>query len=110
MNNKTTLFLGVLFSAVFFAGNAYAAEIRGKLKGLSPATITVSCPNFKRSAKIKKKGAYSIKGLPARKSCSFVISQEKNKSVALPFTTKNSVVVYSGKLKVRKGTIVVLRK
>lgn len=98
-----------LVSLVFFS-TAYAAELRGKLTGMPNAKVQVSCPGGGGSATIASSGGYAVRGLPGGQNCSFTVSGDGATSVAIAFSTSQSVTTYSGKLARRGSRIVVIRK
>jgi hypothetical protein len=86
-----------------------AADLRGKLSGLSGATITAKCGGVSKSAKISKNGSFNVGGLPINQSCSFTLSIGQSSSVGIPFNTKNNVTEYRGSARVVGKKIIVAR-
>jgi hypothetical protein len=95
---------------MLFTYITHAAELRGRLTGLSGASVTVKCKNFSNSRSIGKNGTYAILGLPSGKDCSFTVSRKDAVSAPIPFSTSKSVTIYNGRLKQYKKRIIVIRK
>lgn len=90
-----------------------AADLRGKFTGLNGARVEVSCPGLKHpsSSKISSSGSFAITNLPANKSCNFIVSHPNAKpSSDIPFSTRNSVTIYNGRLRIFNNRVVVIRR
>lgn len=93
-----------------FFSSAHAAELRGRLTGMPNASVQVKCPGGGGSATIAASGSYAVRGLPGGQNCDFIVSGDGANSVAIAFSTSQSVTIYSGKLAKRGTRIVVIRK
>lgn len=97
----------LLFVAVF---TAHAADLRGKLTGVSGAKIAAKCGKASKSANIASSGSFNLSGLPVNQSCYFTVSSGKSVSAKIPFNTKNNVTEYRGILRVVGKKVIVVRK
>jgi hypothetical protein len=105
---STLLFL----ISLLFTSNINAAELRGRLSGLSGASVNVTCNGGGGSSLLSSDGTYSIMGLPFGKSCSFTVtvSKDKAESVRIPFNTSRSITIYNGQVKKYGRRILVIRE
>lgn len=88
---------------------SYAADLRGRLTGISGAQLDIYCGSFHKNKILSASGNFNVTGLPAKKSCYFIVSDNDAASVNMPFNSNNNVTVYNGKLKKLKGNILVIR-
>lgn len=110
MSSKRIGCVFLTLAALAFCSSAYAAELRGRLTGMPGAKVKVSCPGGGGSATIASSGKYAVRGLPGGQNCNFTVSGDGAASVAIAFSTSQSVTLYSGKLAKRGSRIVVIRK
>jgi hypothetical protein len=103
---RTFLFL-ILLS---FTSITHAAELRGRLIGITGASVTVTCDGGDRSAPIGNDGTYAVMGLPAGRTCSFIVSSGNARSAAIPFSTSRSVTIFNGQLRQQNDIILVIRQ
>ncbi len=108
--NKLLLYAFVFVIFLLVSSVAHAAELRGRLTGISGATIQVTCDGIPRPAPIGNDGSYAIVGLPTGKSCSFIVSSGNASSAQIPFSTTRSVTIFNGRLKRQNEIILVIRQ
>ena len=111
--NKLFVFAFLFSTFLLVSSIVHAAELRGRLTGISGATIQVQCVNdpFNQSVPIGNDGSYAIFGLPTRKSCSFIVSLGNViKSVPISFSTTRSVTIFNGRLKQQNNIVLVIRQ
>jgi len=88
----------------------HAADLRGKLTGISGAKININCEGYTTSANISASGSYRVSNLPANKSCSFTVMVGSHSSTAIPFSSSKNVSVFNGSIKKFNNQILVVRK
>jgi hypothetical protein len=62
----------------------HAADLRGKLTGISGAKININCEGYTTSANISASGSYRVSNLPANKSCSFTVKVGNHSNLFYP--------------------------
>lgn len=99
----------VILTLLMDVSLSYAADFRGRLTGIGGAQLNVYCGGFHKSKTLPSSGNFNVTGLPAKKSCYFIVSDNGSASVNMPFNSNNNVTVYNGKLKRLKGNLLVIR-
>ena len=100
----------IALSLLLNISHAYAADLRGKLTGIKGAQIKVYCGAFDKPANISKTGSFNVTGLPANKSCYFIVTASGASSVKMSFSSKKNVTVYNGSLKKLGNKILVIQQ
>ena len=102
--------LTILLLSLLFSSSALAADLRGSFQGLSGATVTVSCGNVTRSAKISSNGKFRISKLPANTACQFSVISGTAASIPIAFNTNKNITQYTGVLRKAGNRVIVIRK
>lgn len=108
--NKLLLYALAFVIFLLVSSVAHAAELRGRLTGISGTTIQVRCGDFHRSAPTGNDGSYAIVGLPTGRTCSFIVTSGNASSVSIPFNTTRSVTIFNGRLRRQNEIILVIRR
>ena len=88
----------------------YAADLRGKLSGISGSQINVNCEGALKSTTTSTAGNFHVADIAVNKACFFTVNKGKLISVKIPFSSNKSVTIYNGTLKKFGNKILVIRK
>ena len=95
---------------LFTLSFVHAADLRGKLTGISDAEVHADCAGYTASTAISSNGSFFISDLPPNNSCHFIVKAGKLMSARTSFNTKNSTNTFDGKLKKFNNKILVIFK
>ena len=111
MSIKRIIWVFLMPGFLALSSTLYAAELRGQFTGVPEAVVRVDCPGGSGSSAVGSTGNYAVRGLPSGQNCSFTVSGGGGvKSASIPFSTSRSVTIYSGKLRLYNGKILVIRQ